>query len=148
MANNLDPEDCKLLRTLIERKYEGEKLRTGQELQIAEHVSQCKPCAHWEMQTRQIVSFTQALPEFDVPEALTQQIIAAAQTFDAKSKSLSVSSPPLLLIAAISGTLILAATSFDNADSWGSWAVCFGVMFVIKQLLSAQKTQTKQLRHG
>ena len=148
MTDNVNPEECQILRSLLERKFEGEKLRSGQEMQIAEHVSNCHGCASWEIQNSEILAFTRAMPQFDVPEALTQQIIAAAQTFEAKSKRLSVSSPPLLLFAAIFGTLILAATSFDNPDSWSSWAVCFGVMFIIKQLLSSQGASAKQLRHG
>lgn len=103
------------------------------------HLLGCKDCRTWFNQSRQIVQLSKELPQYDVPEALTQKILQAVSA--QQSPSLFVIDVKLVVAAALTIALAIFAfpDTFENVEGCVSWLVSFSIILVVKLLNDAMQ---------
>ena len=93
----------------------------------------------------ELVKMAAAMPQFDVPEELTQKILAAAELEGIQRK------PRWQSIAALTALVLgfIAVLCMDSFESvWGlmSWLLCVPAMFALQALIAAPQGQEHGLR--
>jgi hypothetical protein len=85
----------------------------------------------------QIANAVSSMPQFDVPEQLTQSIMAAVATQPARSLGANLALP----IAVIGGALACTVLPFDSIEGLLSTAVGVIALFGVQLVLKSAKTE-------
>lgn len=98
-----------------------------------EHKRDCRTCNAWAAQSLQIMDLAADMPQFDVPEALTQRILNAVELERA------VAPPPVPIFvwpsAVLLAGLLLTAVPFETADGLLSWVCGIGALALVQFLV-------------
>lgn len=143
MVNSMNDSNkchCNEFQVLIDRKQDGLDLISEQEQAfIDEHGNSCISCQQWLTQTAEITNLAMSLPQFDIPEALTQSILRSVNNERKLSSSFErISWVPLSVVALLSIVLTMPL------DSWSgllSWFIGFAGVYGLKILLNSANTQ-------
>lgn len=120
--------------------YSAEQL-----LAAEQHIRVCRECETWRNQVNAIVATAQAVPEFDVPEALTQRILGDVQEASSGNAA-TVRTLVLSGVVLISAICVFSSDSIDSFDTVNgaiTWLLGFLVLFGLKLLI-----QISEKRHG
>lgn len=110
-----------------------------QESKLRAHENSCQSCRLWSQQTANIMQLAKTLPQFDVPQALTQRIMQSVDT--ASSSMIGIENIFLLPLSLISAAIFITATPVDSLEGIISW--CLGIfgLLLLKLLLSDSQPQ-------
>ncbi len=133
--NDSKNDECALFRLDFEkRRGEEPGPDTGISEQGKKHADSCVACHKWAFEMESLLDMSAALPQFDVPEALTQQILAAVET---ERKMPRMSQYPLVLpLSIIGAAALLTVLPFDSLEGMLSWGIGLAAMVLLKGLLS------------
>jgi len=146
-VDELRKENCQQVRELLSTALEAE----GQSLAglnvegepVEKHMEMCAPCQKWKAHTEDIVDVARSMPQFDVAEHLTQNILSTvASEQQSKQRQLS-----WIVYAAAMISFLYVMVIIDGSESvWGmgSWLVGLLTMLGLKMLVSdpAKERQT------
>src|SRR2546430_1353960 len=68
--------DCQTFRENFDI---GSDISREQASEVVDHAARCAPCAAWKGQMLEVLNMAAGLPQYDVPLALTGQIMAAIE---------------------------------------------------------------------
>jgi hypothetical protein len=125
---------CNLFRLLILRKLDGERFSDSDSRQLKQHLQYCSSCCAFERTEHSILSFAISIPQFDVPEALTQKILVSINTQRPTPVFLNMTAvilPITLLVAAL-------VWDYENPAAVMSWVIGFTAMFGLKRFLVSE----------
>ena len=83
-----------------------------------------------------------SMPEYDVPERVTQNVLNSVQSEYAEQKS-GLQLPPIALLALLA-CLVLVWNSFDSVSGWGSWFVGVLVLWGFERLFESGEIQERK----
>ena len=91
-----------------------------------------------EMQDRDddLLKMARSMPQFDVPEELTQKILAAADS-ERLGRQLRWQQVAAVTALALALVAVLCVDSFESVWGLMSWLLCLPVMFAIQALIAA-----------
>lgn len=125
---------CIQVRELIEFGTERGTLDTMSKAKVDEHLLGCLSCQTWAQQTESLVNMAAALPQFDVSEALTQNIMSSIQAEASTRKSAVM--PMVSAIATVVALAVLFYSfSFDNVYGLISWTIGLASMYLLQRLV-------------
>lgn len=126
--------NCNQARDLL-----GQNLaRDGEvNVDVQMHLKACSSCSAWSHQMNEIATVASSLPQFDVSEALTQNILNAVEADSAHEKSGSMGwLMPALVFAAVS--ILFVIETHESVGGIISWAAGLAVMYSISILVSSR----------
>jgi hypothetical protein len=92
---------------------------------------------------RSLESAAMSMPQFDVPEKLTQNIMAAimaAVQAEQVQKSSGLRTSTMTTIAALAAAMLIW-NSFDSSAGWLSWCISVAVLWTFKVLFESGDSQ-------
>ncbi|HEY9775173.1 MAG TPA: hypothetical protein V6C81_15520 [Planktothrix sp.] len=104
------------------------------------HLKQCADCISWQRQITDIIAEAAHIPQFDVPEALTQRIISSVALESTKKES--VVSTVVMSAVALLGLALLMFSGIESTDGLASWAMALIVMAGFAWLVTDSKKET------
>jgi hypothetical protein len=97
-----------------------------------EHLDKCVDCVSWAEQTTDLLAMARSMPQFDVAEALTQNILAEVKAEQEIGETRKLGILLGILAAAASAFIIMDSDSLYGCVSWAiSLAVVVAIGFVI-----------------
>src|SRR5262249_4458162 len=117
----MDNNDCEKYR----QYFEGLGHQADVELSASmdEHVGHCKRCRDLKIQTLAIAKLTAEMPQFDVPESLTQRILKGVEGERARGTGeFSYFLPLSILCVAV----VCLTMPLESAEGTISWAIGLG----------------------
>lgn len=107
-----------------------------------QHRRTCDACDGWAVQSTQLMDLASQMPQFDVPEALTQRILNAVDL----EKNVSARAVPIYVwpSAALLGGLCLTALPYESVEGVVSWAVGIAALGIVKFLVCNGKASSEQ----
>lgn len=104
---------------------------------LESHASACPDCQHWRRENADLIGAIRVMPQFDVPEHLTQRILA---NVDSQTRHQATNA---LLVPAVvaAGALAVTVAPLDSIEGFAASAVCIVLMFVVHQLLKTANTE-------
>ncbi len=134
-ANNC--HDCKTLRSSLETKLDsGAQLADlTSSSEIEKQLSSCASCRVWCEHTMDLIAAASVIPQFDVPEALTQRILVAVET----ERKASITVKEVVLTAIVLGLTVafVALESFESVSGLLAWFAGVAAVAVLKVVLTA-----------
>lgn len=103
------------------------------------HVKACSSCNVWSHQMGELVAMSSSMPQFDVSEALTQNILKAVESEPAHQTSLSSAAnlvQTLFGLAVVAIMMVEAAEDFNGLIAWG---IGLGVVYSINLLVKSNR---------
>ncbi|HEY9784068.1 MAG TPA: hypothetical protein V6D17_01615 [Candidatus Obscuribacterales bacterium] len=130
MAKSRDIE-CRDFRERFEgRLSPGNELSEGEIRVIEAHREECITCQQWASATEDLIAKVSSMPQFDVPEAVTQRIMQSVNAQPAYGDHLA------RVLFFVVGALV-AFLVFESGESLAgllSWAIGLGLMGSLKFL--------------
>ncbi|HEY9870535.1 MAG TPA: hypothetical protein V6D08_15325 [Candidatus Obscuribacterales bacterium] len=141
-------DTCNKIRQLLDQELdEGESSLNGAaRQQTAAHLESCGACRLWYRQAGEVLRTGRAMTQFDVPEALTQRIIAAVEQERKERASAVPAAVMLVVVAGAMGLLILDST--ESMSGLFSWLIGLVAMAVVKLLVCQVQETDKKLKQG
>jgi predicted anti-sigma-YlaC factor YlaD len=142
-VNEMDDKKCQSVRELVSEALDG-AAATGknasldglvfEEESVAAHMESCSPCRSWHLKTEDIMELARSLPQFDVPEQLTQSILSEVCKEESARQQLSW----VVYVVALAAFLfmIIFMDAYESIWGIGSWLVGFATMLALKLLVS------------
>lgn len=93
-----------------------------------------------EPQDQQLVRMVADLPQFDVPEQLTQRIMSSVESEAARNKSMATSGL-LAPIAVVAGVAMCTVLPMDSWEGMLSTGISFGALYLVQLLIRSAKTE-------
>lgn len=107
---------------------------------VADHMQKCMSCQDWHRQSTDMITMARSLPQFDVSERLTQNILSEVSAIErARPQQLK-----WLVYAVVLTVFVATVLIIDAAESvWGigSWIVGLATMIGVKLLISDSKAE-------
>jgi hypothetical protein len=120
---------------------------TPEQLLVAEqHIRTCVQCETWRNQVNAITLSAKNMPMFDVPESLTQRIMADVQ-IEAANKAWSVKTLVLSTLVLVASVFVFSFDSFDTIYGAFSWMIGFVLLFGLRFLIQASVKQDALLQN-
>ena len=120
---------------------------SAEQLLVAEqHIRNCAQCETWRNQVNAITIAAKDMTFFDVPEALTQRIMADVQEVSSSS-SLTVRTLILSCVVIAASVCVFSFESFDTVDGVISWLLGFVVLFGFKYLIQLNVRNDARLQN-
>lgn len=131
---------CNQARDLISHGLarEAGESDTAVDAQAQMHLKQCSSCATWSHQINEIAAVAANMPQFDVSEAMTQNILKAIEAEPAHGHVLSGVTVVQILI----GIAMFAFMLFEAAEDLNgviSWSIGLAIVYGINLLVSANR---------
>lgn len=98
------------------------------------HGEACSSCRIWERQVSDVTAMAKTMPQFDVPEALTQRILSAVDEDSRRAAPLS--GPAAITVAACALATLALVVPFESLESLGAWALGLGGIVALKLLVT------------
>ncbi len=125
---------CTQVREMIEFGSEKGTLDVSSKATVDEHLLGCLSCQTWAQQTESLVNVAAAMPQFDVSEALTQNIMVSIQSEVSSRKSAKM--PMMSAVATVLAlTILFYSFSFDNVYGLISWTIGLASMYLLQRLI-------------
>lgn len=97
------------------------------------HMESCDGCKQWHRHNEELGAIVSAMPQFDVSEALTQQILAAVDKQPKRNLAHALLAPLAVAAAAVCCTLM----PIDTLEGLLSTAVGFGGLYLIRLVVKS-----------
>lgn len=113
--------------------------RTDTPVGVDKHLKECSSCNVWSRQMNEIVTVASGMPQFDVPESLTQSVLKAVEAEGAHRANVFSGAN---ILQALFGIAVVAIMMFEAAEDFGgliSWAVGLGIVYSITLLVSSNR---------
>lgn len=110
---------------------------------VENHLAQCAACVTWRQQSSDVVAAASMLPQFDVPEALTQRILLAVED-EQRARAGIASAAIWTAVAVVACVVLVLFDSLESIEGLMSWCVGLGAMAVIR-LLFANNDSSKTI---
>ncbi len=126
--------DCNQARDMLSSSLARESTDTNVDV----HLKECSSCNAWAHQMKEIETMASSMAQYDVPEALTQNILKAVDAEAAHGKAVS----PSMLLGGIFAVLMAAIFVIETHESVGgviSWMVGLALMYSVSLLVSSSK---------
>ncbi|PWU01628.1 MAG: hypothetical protein C5B53_02595 [Candidatus Melainabacteria bacterium] len=103
--------------------------------EVDRHLRDCENCRAWAEQSDQIVNLTKEIPQFDVPEAVTQRILQAVAE-ENKPSFLSNDYGIWLGAAAVTTLAVFVLSdTVENLEGLASWSVGLAVIMIVRLVI-------------
>lgn len=136
-------DECQTIRSILQMKWDEPTSPDyrKKEKKVELHLQSCQNCANWKEQMDSINESVGFIPQFDVPEGLTQQILA---TVNLEKAPLFVLPSPAVVVALLIGLAVLVVYSLDSLNGWIAWAICLLCAYVVNSVLAACYSTQRQ----
>jgi predicted anti-sigma-YlaC factor YlaD len=104
------------------------------------HLSTCNDCQIWQRQITDIIAEAAHIPQFDVPEALTQRIMTRVTEESVKQESSWTT--VIMAAAAVIALAILTVSGFESTNGLASWGLGLIAMGGLAWLVTDTKKET------
>lgn len=141
-------DTCNRVRQLLDQELdEGESwLDSAARQETAAHLESCGACRVWYRQAGEVLKTARAIAQFDVPEALTQRIIAAIEQ---KSRDGALAVPAALMLVIVAGAMgLLILDSTESLTGLFSWLVGLVSMSLVKVLVCKGRETEQMLKRN
>jgi len=141
-VDDLNNKRCDRVRELLSEEPSNRELETlevdGEPISL--HIDGCSPCRTWKEQTDEIVDMARSIPQFDVSERLTQNILTMVATED-KAKQQQFRWVVYAVTIAMFLYILLFVDALESVWGVGSWVVGLATMLGLKLLVSEPKKE-------
>lgn len=131
---NTDKKDtCKEIRSKLSELWEDEKLDELAVFAVERHLAECDRCRGWKEEMESIASLAKVMPQFDVPESLTQNIMRSI-------REAPVSHPTPAFIFVFACTFVFGLYwlyALESTNGCLAWSICIAIAFGIHSLTSS-----------
>jgi hypothetical protein len=135
----MDNQECERYR----QYFEGLGHAADLELSAAmdEHVGHCSRCRDLKVQTLAIAKMTAELPQFDVPESLTQNILRSVEGLrgEGRGSEYSYFLPLSILCVAV----VCLTMPLESAEGTASWAIGLTGLLAFQLLLKGAGSESR-----
>lgn len=140
MNDSNKQNDCSTFKTLQDKLHDTKEKLSGEEtFFVDKHLTDCDSCRAWKAQISEMLILTASMPQFDVPEALTQQILKAVDQNRKVSPSFEkISWLPLSSVAFIA---LVIGSPMETWTGLFSWIIGLAGVWGLKLLLNSEDTQ-------
>lgn len=143
MPDMEETDKCRQTRDLLDKDASGHALVPATSNEVEQHLKACPGCARCYKQVNELISLTAALPQFDVPEALTQRILAS---INVKQEPAALSGQMIVMaLVVIASVIWLAADSVETALGLISWIIGFAGVALLKLLIDTPSGHGKAI---
>jgi hypothetical protein len=97
------------------------------------HMEACDGCKRWHRQNEELGAIVNAMPQFDVSEALTQQILSAVEAQPRRHFAAGLLAP----LAVGAGAICLTLMPIDTAEGLLSTAVAVAGLYLIRLVVKS-----------
>lgn len=133
--NDSKNNECESFRLAFEKSKSGEGNICDPETEpLQSHAANCAACRQWSLQIDSLCDLSAALPQFDVPEALTQAILQSVETERRLPRLAQY--PVMAPIAVALALALLTVLPFDSLEGIMSWGIGLSAMVLFKALLT------------
>jgi predicted anti-sigma-YlaC factor YlaD len=101
-----------------------------QDASITTHLEDCPECKRWAQLTKEIISVGSKLPSFDVPEAVTQNILAKVTVSQRSDNQKQRWAAPILSVTAVLCLWLFIWA--ETPEGLCSWIVCGSILVAFK----------------
>jgi hypothetical protein len=136
MENDIE---CLDYRNLYEELQRGEVASEVSEL-TDRHAAGCNACRQWTMQTKDMLSLAVAIPQFDVSEQLTQNILSAVEG-ERKLRVVAGQYGLLLPVAVICLAGMITVFPIDTLEGVLSTGLSLAGLLLIKTAINGAGTK-------
>lgn len=130
--------DCNQARDMLSSSLARESTDTSVDVHLQGHLKECSSCNVWAHHMKEIETVASSMAQYDVPEALTQNILKAVDAEAAYGKAMS----PSMLLGGIFAIVMAAIFVIETHESVGgviSWTVGLALMYSVSLLVSSSK---------
>ncbi len=127
----MSEQDCLQARQTVD---DTSAFTAEQLLGAEQHIRSCAPCETWRSQVNVIAAAAKDMTFFDVPEALTQRIMAEVQE-TSSSSALTMRTLILSCVVIAASVCVFSVESFDTINGVISWMIGFVILFGFKYLI-------------
>lgn len=107
---------------------------------VADHMQACISCQDWHQQSTDMITMARSLPQFDVSERLTQNILSEVAAIDrARPQHLRWLVYSVVLTVFVATVLVIDAA--ESVWGIGSWIIGLATMIGIKLLISDSESE-------
>jgi predicted anti-sigma-YlaC factor YlaD len=103
------------------------------------HIKTCGSCSLWSQQVGDIVSMTSSMPQFDVSEALTQNIMKAVESEPAHQPSVLSGANLFQVLFGLAVVAVMLVESAEDFNGLVAWAIGIGVLYSINLLVKSNQ---------
>jgi hypothetical protein len=115
-GNKFSSEKCAEYRATFDLDPEEREL--NQYAALDRHADSCTSCKQWTNQINSISQYVKDMPQFDVPEATTQKLLASIR---GERKRINLTETVVLVFALLTLSLIFYAFPIDSMEGTCSW---------------------------
>lgn len=124
-------DECLNLRRVADEPESG--------AQFHKHMEGCGACKQWHAQNQEIVSMVGALPQFDVSEALTQNVLAAVAAQPRKQAAPNLMTP-VALVAVAACFIVHPIDSLEGFLAGGIGMIGLYVIYLLVKSAPVEET--------
>lgn len=100
--------------------------------EVDKHLHECSHCRTWADVSDQMVGLAKEIPQFDVPEAVTQRILQAVasenkRTFLGSDYAIWLCATAVMLLS-----VIVLSDSVENLEGLASWSVGLAAIMLVR----------------
>jgi predicted anti-sigma-YlaC factor YlaD len=133
--NTDNQNTCKEIRSKLSALWEigDEKPDQVMVFAVERHLAECDRCRGWKEEMESIASLAKAMPQFDVQESLTQNIMRSIRLAP-------VSRPSPAFIFVFACTFVIAIYwlyALESTNGCLAWSICLAIAFSIHTLTSS-----------
>ena len=103
------------------------------------HLKDCNSCNVWSQQVSEIVAMASSMPQFDVSEALTQNIMKAVDSEPALQTSVLSGANMFQTLFGLAVVAIMMLEAAEDLNGLIAWAIGLGVVYSISLLVRSNK---------
>lgn len=126
--------DCNKARDILSSSLS----REATDANVSVHLKECTSCSAWSTQMSEIETVAASMPQFDVSEALTQNILKAVEAEPAKLGSSYWQSVAIWILCSIA-TGFMAFETVENVEGLAAWAIGLGIVYGVYMLVGSSK---------
>ena len=115
--------------------------------QIEQHLIECDACLAWQRQTTELIAVAAQVPQFDVPEALTQRILKEAMQQQSRKDSIFASTVAAL-VAVCALSVLLFVDRCETTTGVMSWLLGMATMAAFAKFVSEPVAAAPAISEG
>lgn len=143
MADNQDMTECRKIRERLEE--DGEKRADAPDQEVEAHLGGCAGCRQWREQTADLLAMASQMPQFDVPEAVTQRILSAIEEKQ-RQRVRQVQLLVMVILVAVAA-FISIADLLESMTGLVSWIAGLAALAALHVLLDGSPAHKTLFRH-
>jgi len=147
----VNDDDCRKARLYFDARLAEDEpeCEGGPELrkQIEQHLTECAECLSWQRQTTELAAIAAQMPQFDVPEALTQRILNDVSLQQSKHGSL-IATVAAVLVSTCAVAVLMIVDQCESTTGLLSWLVGMVTMVAFAKFVSEPVAAATALSKG